>query len=125
MDVAPLHRHVKAGSLPLEALAKSSAVDEQDKVNELSRQFEAVMLRQILQDAQKTVIHSKYHQDNAVNGIYQDMIVNQLADGISRSGGLGLADSIEQQLGRQLLAKSPPPDDVNFKDGEEPYVSPK
>ncbi|HVY68911.1 MAG TPA: rod-binding protein, partial [Verrucomicrobiae bacterium] len=69
--------------------------------------------------------HSKYHQDNAVNGIYQDMIVNQLADGISRSGGLGLADSIEQQLGRQLLSKSPPPDDVNFEDGEEPSVSPK
>ena len=42
--------------LPLEQWAKSGQLSDEKKIGELSRQFEAILLRQILQSAQKPVI---------------------------------------------------------------------
>ena len=95
--------HVKAADLPLKDLAGNTALTETEKIGELSRQFEAVLLRQILAQTQKTVIKSNLTEESAENSIYQDMITNQLADCISKSGSLGLARSLEHELGRQLL----------------------
>jgi hypothetical protein len=49
-------------------------------------------------------IRSKCNQASMTSGIYQDMITSQFADGISRSGGLGLARSLEARLSRQTSA---------------------
>ena len=92
-----------ADSLPIEDLAGNKLLTEQQKLEEASRQFEAVMLRQILGQGRKTVFRSKFNQESMTSGIYQDMVTSQLADGISRSGGLGLARSLETQLTRQTL----------------------
>jgi len=64
---------------------------------------------QILHDAQKTVIPSRYGADSSVNGIYQDLSTAQLADSISKSGGFGLARNLEKQLSRQILIKDSAP----------------
>jgi len=103
MDISPLHPAVKAGQLPIERLAGNPQLSEAEKIGELSRQFEAVLLRQILQNAQKTVIKSDLVPESAASGIYQDMVTNQLADSISKSGAFGLGRSLEQELTRQLL----------------------
>jgi Rod binding domain-containing protein len=58
-----------------------------------------------LQDAQKTVIPSRYGADSSVNSIYHDLSTAQLADSISKSGSFGLARNLEKQLSRQLLLK--------------------
>jgi Rod binding domain-containing protein len=94
--------HVKAGDLPLEALARNPALSEADKIGELSRQFEALLLRQVLAQTQKTVIKSGLTEESAESSIYQDMITNQLAECISKSGSFGLARSLEHELTRQL-----------------------
>lgn len=120
MDISPLQRPVKAADLPFDLMARSTAVPAQEKVKELSRQFEAIMLRQILQEAQKTVIKSKYHQDTAVGGIYQDMVVNRMADDMSKSGGLGLAHSLETQMTRQLLAAKTAPGETPAEPATQP-----
>jgi Rod binding domain-containing protein len=111
MDISPLQRPIKAADMPFDMMARSTTLPPQEKVKELSRQFEAIMLRQILQEAQKSVIKSSYHQDTAVSGIYQDMVVNRMADDMSKSGGFGLAHSLETQMTRQLLAAQPPAGD--------------
>ena len=103
LAAAPLVRHVRAADLPLEKLAANPSLSDQEKVAELSRQFEAVLLRQILQEGQKTVFPSKLSPDSTSKSIYQDMIVKELADGISKGGTLGLATSLRQQLSHQLL----------------------
>jgi Rod binding domain-containing protein len=102
MEISATVSHVKAAELPLDRLAKNSQLSEQEKVGELSRQFEAVLLRQILADAQKTVFHSKYTDQSTAGGIYQDMITNQLANNISKSGTFGLAQSLNSQLTHEL-----------------------
>ena len=106
MDVLPLQPHINAANLPLEQLAGNPNVPEREKIAETCRQFEAVLLRQILSEARKPVISDGEEHDPAVDGVYNDMITNQLADSISRSGGFGLAKSLESQLTRQVIPHS-------------------
>jgi Rod binding domain-containing protein len=99
MDVSPLDRSVRASELPLERLAKSGEVSQQEKIGEVSRQFEAVLLRQILGQAQKPLFkNSMLAGGGTANAIYQDMITQQLADRISQGGTFGFAKVLEIQL---------------------------
>lgn len=91
----------------MESLAGNAHLSKQEKLGEVSRQFEAVMLRQILQNAQKTSCPSKTLGGSAASAIYQDMVTLQLADGISKSGGFGLAQSLTAQLNHEHGVKVP------------------
>jgi Rod binding domain-containing protein len=106
MNVAGTHSRIEASQLPLESLAGNRNISDADKVAEVSRQFEAVLLRQILQDIRKAVL-APAEGDATATGIYSDMINNQLADSISRSGGFGLAKSLAGQLTHQVLPHAP------------------
>ena len=109
MQIPSIEKGIQASELPLDQLAQNPNLTEKQKVGEVSRQFEALLLRQILHDAQKTVIPSRYGADSSVNGIYQDLSTAQLADSISKSGGFGLARNLEKQLSRQLSIKDSAP----------------
>jgi flagellar protein FlgJ len=112
MNVASAHPRIEASQLSLESLAHNKNVSDEDKVAEVSRQFEAVLLRQILQDIRKSVL-APDQGDKTTNAIYSDMINNQLADSISRSGSLGLAKSLNSQLAHQVLQRAPGPTDLS------------
>ena len=96
-------------NLPVEQIAGNARLTEAEKVGQLSQKFEALLLRQILQAARKTVVPSKYFSETATSGIYQDMVNCQLAEGISQSGGFGLAETLCEQLERQLAVPHPAP----------------
>ena len=100
MVVASLPTHIPPAPVDPERLANNPALSEQQKIAEASRQFEAILLRQILAASQKTLIPSKFSDNSTAADIYRDMITNQLADTMSRSGGFGLAKTFEQQLTR-------------------------
>jgi flagellar protein FlgJ len=102
MNIGGTHPKVEASQLQLESLAANPNVSDAEKVAEVSRQFEAVLLRQIFQDIRKPVLGSS-EGESTQTGIYSDMINNQMADSISRSGEFGLARSLQTQLGRQVL----------------------
>ncbi len=108
MHISALQQpHINPANVPLEKLAADPNVSDKDKVAEACRQFEAVLLRQILQETRKTVIASSETPDDATaSGIYSDMINNQLADKISRSGEFGLAKSLQAQLVHQVLPEA-------------------
>jgi Rod binding domain-containing protein len=109
MKINGPHSNIDASQLPLESLAGNAKLSDNDKVAEVSRQFEAVLLRQILQDIRKPLLAPAESENSTTNGIYSDMINNQLADSISRSGAFGLAQSLRSQLGRQVLPQSKAP----------------
>lgn len=88
-------------TVAVERLAGNVTLTEGEKIAEASRQFEAILLRQILAETQKPVITSKFSDNSAAASIYRDLIGNQLADSISKSGAVGLASSLGQQLDRQ------------------------
>jgi Rod binding domain-containing protein len=98
MQISALQSKIDPGNLPLESLAGNKALSQDQKIAEASRQFEAVLLREFLSESQKPVINSEFTDNSNSAGIYQDMITNQLADTLSRNGGIGLAKTFEQQL---------------------------
>src|SRR5260370_28403513 len=106
MLVTPLQKTVAAGDIAPERLAGNTALTEQQKIAEASRQFEAILLRQILAATQKTVIPSKFADNSTAADIYRDMITTQLADSISKSGSFGLANTFEHQLSRSAAGDS-------------------
>ena len=115
MELTALQPRVNAPNLPLDRLAENPRLSEAEKVAEAGRQFEAILLRQILGEAMKPVFKSDLAGQSAQAGIYQDMVVNQLADNVSRAGGLGLADSLNRDLSRQL-SSAPKPSDSTAHD---------
>jgi Rod binding domain-containing protein len=110
MDVSAINRGVQAADLPLEKLATTTKVDDREKIAEVSRQFEAVLLRQILGQAQKPLFKSGLlESSNSSNSIYQDLVTQQLADRISRGGSFGFASVLEHQLAAQYIQKESEP----------------
>jgi flagellar protein FlgJ len=106
MDILSIQPHFNAAEVPLERLAGNSRLTEGQKLAEATRQFEAILLRQILAGARKTVIQSKFSDDSTAASIYHDLVTSQIADSISKSGTLGLARSLERQLSFQLHSGS-------------------
>jgi len=107
MEISSTTPSINPANLPIEDLAGNSHVTEKAKVGELSRQFEAILLRQILSEAQKPVIKNRDSDNSTAGSIYRDMVTNQLADSISKSGTLGLAQTLDQQLTRQVQQEKP------------------
>ncbi|MGD1019057.1 MAG: rod-binding protein [Verrucomicrobiia bacterium] len=105
MDISSIQPKVDAADIPLEKLAGNTSLTEEEKMGEVGRQFEAVLLRQILSEAQKPTFKSKYTDDSTASSIYRDMTVKQLADSMSRAGGLGLARTLNTQLTKQLTGQ--------------------
>ena len=103
---AAVDRTIRAADLPLERLASSERVGEQEKLAEVSRQFEAILLRQILTQAQKPMFESNLVNSSSSNAIYQDLITTQLADRISEGGSFGFARLIEKELSVQFASQS-------------------
>lgn len=89
---------IDASAIAPESLAGNEALTPQQKIAEASRQFEAILLRQILSETQKPVIQSEFTDNSTAAGIYQDFITNTLADNISKSGTFGMAKIFEKQL---------------------------
>jgi flagellar protein FlgJ len=108
MGIDPLKKSVNAADIAPERLAGNTALTEQQKIAEASRQFEAILLRQILSATQKPVIPSKYADNSTAASIYRDMVTTQLADSISKSGSFGLAQTFEHQLTRPVNGESKP-----------------
>ena len=92
---------VNAADVPLEKLTTSKALTEEQKTSEMTRQFEALLLRQILNEAQKSTFKSKFASSGVSTAIYQDLMVNQLADKISSSRTVGLSQELQSQFSRQ------------------------
>jgi flagellar protein FlgJ len=108
MDVPVISKAVAAAEIAPERLANTTALTESQKIAEASRQFEAILLRQILATSQKPVIASKFTDNSTASEIYRDMVTTQLADSISKSGAFGLASTFEHQLKRPENLHSKP-----------------
>jgi Rod binding domain-containing protein len=101
MEISSIQRHVTASSLPLDRLAASTQIPQEEKVGEVCRQFESIFVKEFLSEAQKVTLDKQ--SQTAGSDIYRDMVTTQMADGISRSGGFGLANALKTQLSRQLI----------------------
>lgn len=107
LEIASLQHKISAANVPLERLAGSTKISEQEKIAEVSRQFEAVLLKQILAQAQKPMFGEALGFSGAGSAIYQDMITQQMADRISQGGSFGFAKVLEKELTSRYVKKNP------------------
>jgi Rod binding domain-containing protein len=98
--IAQATAHDSANGVPIEKLADNKQLSEQSKVAEVSKQFEAILLREIIGKAQNGMIAGAAKSSATTRSIYQDMVTNQLAESVSRSGAVGLGRELERQLSR-------------------------
>lgn len=100
MNITPVQSsaEIDTSTVPVEDLAGNKNLTKQQKIHEASRQFEAIMLQQIMSEMQKPVITSEFTDDSTAAGIYQDYMTNALAQSMSKTDSLGFAKIFEQQL---------------------------
>jgi len=94
---------------PSSKASDRTAGESQEKIREMTQKFEAVFVRHLLNEAQKPVIGGGAIAAASSRGIYQDMIVERMADQISESGTFGVARSLELQFrhSSQVTASTP------------------
>ena len=101
----PIHMStISANHLAVEQLAQNNKLTEAEKIGEVARHFEAILLRQFLNEATKPLMGGDEGMNSAQKGIYQDMITYTLADTISKSGQFGLSQMFRHQLMPRDLA---------------------
>jgi Rod binding domain-containing protein len=112
MHISPAQLLHSAAPLSPEPGAGRGPASQQEKLGEACRQFEVMLLRQILATAQKPVFKSNLMSESVSTDIYQDMVTEQLADGLSRSGAFGVARTLQEQLAQQVSTGGPSDDGV-------------
>lgn len=98
MEIPSINSGVKASVMPFEKLASNPNITEQDKVAEACRQFESILLKQILTEARKSSATASSTPGSNVSSIYDDMVNSQYAESMSHSGAFGLGASLQKQL---------------------------
>ncbi len=94
-SVAAINQHAAAAA-NLAASGKSAALrnlPQAEQVRAAAGQFEAIILRQLLQDSV-----GKIAGEGAAGGVYGYMLTDVLANKLSEAGGLGLSGMLQQQL---------------------------
>lgn len=86
-------------------LAERTGKTEEAKRTDACRQFEGMLLRQILSEARKPLLDTK-SGGGVSSSIYRDMVTDQLSDSMSKAGGLGLAKALEVQLAPRVSTGS-------------------
>ena len=88
------------GTINIQSSANDDAETKIKKVGEAAGEFEACLLRQMLQSA-------KVGGDKSEHG-FGSMIVDAMATGIVQGGGLGLAKALQESLAKQLQQQVEP-----------------
>ena len=83
--------------------ASSSAQPSAKQIQAAARQFEAIILRQLLSPAIEPLMSHGLGGNSAGNGsggggVYGYLVTDVLANSLSQGGGLGLARMLEKQL---------------------------
>ncbi len=98
MDVKSTSNWYDFGSLAgLRAQAEQRPIEVQSSV---SQQFESLFINLMLKEMRKTVARSELLGSEAME-TYEQMFDQQIAVGMAKAGGIGIAPFIEAQLARQ------------------------
>jgi len=81
-----------------EALEKAVSGGDDKKLQEACRQFEALFIYQLMERMRATVPKNDFWGDSSGVQIFQGMMDEELAKGMSQAGGIGLGKMLYEQL---------------------------
>lgn len=86
-------------SLPLSAgnLQKETNKDSKD-IDAIAKDFEAVFLSQMLSNMFAGDEANSYFGKGSTGDIYKSFLMNEYGKSISSAGGIGIADTVKQEL---------------------------
>jgi len=73
-------------------------IENAGDLKKLSQEFEAIFLKHLLAEMEKTVPKSELLSSNWVNSHYQDMLFQSLAEKISQNGSIGIGKMLLKNL---------------------------
>lgn len=111
MSVAPINP--TSGLLPLNLAdpSRTAKMSGAEQAKAVAGQFEAILLRQFLQESVGSIMGGK--EGGAASGVYGYLLTDVLANKLSESGGLGLGSMLQHQLAPRasLADRAAGPDD--------------
>jgi len=94
----------------LSARASHGKTLSASEMEEVGRQFEGLLLNQLLSAMRKTVPESELFGKSSAEQIYMDMFDEKVASEVAQSGQTGISDMIVEELKRQQQSQKPPAD---------------
>lgn len=90
-------------------LLRSEGVSERQQLEEVAREFEALLIKQMLDSMRNTLNKDNNLVDGGMSeNIFEDMLYTEYSRLMSKTGGFGLAEMIvEQQVRLQRLSEPP------------------
>ncbi len=79
---------------------KSQKVDGDKKIREAAKQFEEVLVKQMLKPLEESL--SKAMGTESANPMIGSLVLDAVSSSITKGGGLGFADLVEQALRSRL-----------------------
>ena len=101
MEVAASSANIGAiasDTTALREMIHAKGITESEKIAEMSRQFESVLVKQFLEDGLKPVFKGILSQDTAKHAMYRSLFTDALADNITQSNSFGFAHALQAQL---------------------------
>ena len=84
----------------LQAKAQAGNSGEDDRLKQACSDFQAIFVKQMLDSMRKTVNKTGLLDGGQAEKIFEDMLYDEYAQKISKTGDLGLDDMMYQQLSR-------------------------
>lgn len=114
MAIDPISSLSAAGPSPALLAARNSRIaggparPAPDDVKKAAKQFEAILVRQLLAPAVEPMMKGSFGGAGPGSGVYGYMLTDVLANSVSQGGGLGLAAIIESQLSPRADSSAEP-----------------
>ncbi len=100
MSVDPIHPHSKSAAVTMPGLlgqpGRMQNLSPAEQGKAVSSQFEAILLRQFLQDSVGNIMGGK--DAGPTGNVYGYLLTDVLASKLTEGGGLGLSKILTQQL---------------------------
>jgi peptidoglycan hydrolase FlgJ len=90
-----------------DAGAKAQDPKQMEQLRKVSQDFESLFLAYMLKTMKQAIPKSGYLGDSQGEKIFTEMKDEELAKGMARAGGIGLARLLEQQLTQSLRTAEP------------------
>ena len=94
-------------------LEKAAQNSDEKELKKVCQEFEAIMLNMMYKQMKATIIKSDLVEEDPATAIFESMRDEELINQASKTGTLGLAESLYKQLARQYAKKAPVAEAIN------------
>ena len=98
-DVSASRASSGSSAVPLEnSTGVRRKIDKSSRLYKVSQEFEAIFIKQMLNVMRKSVAKSGLMDGGMAEDIFEDMLYDEYAQNMAKTGSFGIADMIYNQL---------------------------